>query len=559
LNASFLRFIFFAVSFVFVAFGQNAWVGWLGPFSALMGYALFWRSILEWATPKQRFALGLVWFSSIQALQLSWMATTEYMGPLILVVYVLLCLALGVQFGFLTWLVGRWPSLSSPNSAALAGIWVLLEWMRLYLCTGFTWNPVGLALTTCPLSLQMASVFGIFGLSFWVIFVNLLALRASYLRSFPSIAACALFALVPYIYGAMQMAMVSFENRKLSTLLVQTALLPEQRDYDPHHPDRFVNPLDQWDRMIGLIEQAKSHQIDLIVFPEGAMPYEAFHCVYPVSEMQRIWASHFGSSSQQMDLPPLGLDDDEKALSRLVRYQGRPVWQASNAFWVQALANHYHCEVIAGMDDRDIETGKHFNAAFHFSPQSRTISRIEKRILVPIGEYVPFKKLSGFSQFVSQQFGIGDSFEPGKEAKVFSGRVPLGVSICYEETFSEMIRDLRQKNAQMFVNISNDVWFPRSRLAKQHFDHGMVRAVENGLPLVRACNTGVTCGVNCLGGILARHPENQPGVLFLEVPLHTFPTIYSKWGDWAILVLSAFFVLACEKKKRYLPEIKKVD
>ena len=539
-----MRLFFPRLGFVFVAFGQNAWIGWLGPLSATIGYALFWRAILNWASPMKRFALGLLWFSFIQAFQLSWMATTEYMGPLILVVYGFLILALGVQFGLLSWLVGSWRSLTILRCAGLAGLWVLLEWMRLHLCTGFSWNPAGLALTTTPFSLQMASLFGIFGLSFWVIFVNLAGLRASFLRTFSSIAIWVSCAIIPYIFGAIQFFAVSTENRNLSALLVQTALLPEQRDYDSHQPGQFIDPVDQWDRLIGLIRNAKAPQVDLIVLPEGAVPYSAFQCVYPIFEVQRVWAKHFGPlSKSEFPLP-------EFPMARLAHFEGRAYWEVSNAFWVQALANHYHCEVIVGMDDRDLSSGKHFNSAFHFSSDSKSISRIEKRILVPVGEYVPFKHWRWFSQLVTDQFAVGDSFEPGKEAKVFFGRIPIGVSICYEETFSELIRNLRTKDAQMFVNISNDVWFPQSRLAKQHFDHGMVRAVENGLPLIRACNTGVTCGVNCLGSVLARHPENQPGALFLEVPLHTFPTLYSKLGDGAILILSAFFALNLLKKGR---------
>jgi apolipoprotein N-acyltransferase len=543
-----MRLFYLIFSFIFVAFGQNAWVGWLGPIAAVAGYALFWRAVLDYASPKQRFTFGLLWFAMVQALQLSWMATTDYMGPLILAVYAGLVFALGIQFGLLTWLIDSLKSLTILRCAALSGMWVLLEWARLHLCTGFSWNPAGLALTTSSLSLQMASLFGIFGLSFWVVFVNLMGLRASFLRTAPSIAAWIFCALFPYFYGAIQLSMVSIKNHKLSTLLVQTNLLPEQRDFDPQYPGRHIDPFDQWDRIISMIENANAPRIDLIVLPEGAVPYEAFHCVYPIFEVQRIWTKHYGSAAQK-ELPPVD-QQIGKPLSKLAQYEGHTYWEVCNAFWVQALANHYQCEVIVGMDDRDFESKSHFNAAFHFSPHGGSASRIEKRILVPVGEYVPFKNWRWFSQFVSDQFGIGESFEPGRKAKVFSGRVPMGVSICYEETFSELIRHLRMKNAQMFVNISNDVWFPGSRLAKQHFDHGMVRAVENGLPLVRACNTGITCGVDCLGGIVALHPENQAGVLFLEVPLQTFPTLYSILGDWAVLALSTLFALNLLKNRR---------
>ena len=105
------------------------------------------------------------------------------------------------------------------------------------------------------------------------------------------------------------------------------------------------------------------------------------------------------------------------------------------------------------------------------------------------------------------------------------------------------------KGAEMFVNISNDVWFPCSRLARQHFDHGIVRAVENGVPSIRACNTGITGGVDCFGRVLAVQQEQERGALEIKVPLNTFPTLYRLWGDGAILIPSALFALLLFRKK----------
>jgi apolipoprotein N-acyltransferase len=504
---------------------------------------------LEWALPKRRFALGLIWYALVQSFQLSWMSSTHYMGPLILIVYVLLLIALGVQFGLLTWLIGSASGLTVRRCAALAGVWVLFERMRLLPFTGFTWNPAGLALTTSSFSMQAASLFGIFGLSFWVIFVNLLCLRSFQMRTRKSIFVWGLCAIFPFVFGLVQMSIVPQTNGKLSALLVQTSLLPEQRDYDPAHPERFIDPIRQWERIITLIEDAKAKPLDLIVLPEGALPFEAFHCVYPLARVQKIWIDHFGLS--QNDFPPL---DQFTGFSASCSLDGKEQ-KVSNAFIVQALSNHFHCEVIVGMDARERRKGGHFNAAFHFSPNRNSASRTEKRILVPIGEYLPFKDSRWFSHFISRQFGVGDSFDPGDDAKIFIGRVPMGVSICYEETYSELIRELRTRGALLFVNITNDVWFPESRLARQHFDHGMIRAIENGLPLIRACNTGITAGVDCFGRIVALQPENQAGALFLQVPLNHFSTLYSLVGDWAILSLSAIFAVAW-LKKRFLPEIK---
>jgi len=530
-----IQFVLVLISFFGVAMAQNAWIGWLGPFAAAAGYALFWQAV-SGTSPKQRFWTGFVWFFSVQAFQLSWMATTEYMGLGIIAVYLALAIGLGIQFGFLSWLIGPLQSLSILRCLALAGIWVLLEWIRLYVCTGFTWNPVGLALAACPYSLQTASLFGIFGLSFWVIFVNLVGLKAYFLRSFPVYAGWALCAVAPYVFGIIQYSTTAQDNRSLSVLLVQTALVPEQRDYDPKFPDRFIDPLEQWDRILGIIENTKAQNVDLIVLPEGAVPFNAYQCAYPLVDVERVWTDHFGLVSDN-DFPTSGKEADYKGSLKRV----------SNAFWARALANHFQCDVVMGMNDWEPDSGKHFNAAFHFSPRGESASRVEKRILVPVGEYVPFKNWDWVAQFLSKQFGIGDSFDPGNEAKVFSGRVLMGVSICYEETFSEVIRHLRMNNAQLFINISNDVWFPHSRLAKQHFNHGVVRVVENGVPLIRACNTGITCGVDCFGNVLAQYPEDQAGALVLEVPLRSFRTLYSIIGDRAILILSAFFALCSFK------------
>lgn len=530
------RLIFFVASLVIVAFGQNAWISFFGSFAAAFGYALFWFGVIRCALPWQRFAWGSTWFACIQAIQLSWMSSIEYMGPMFLLVYALLAIALGLQFGILSWFVGSDQPLTVLRGLGFAGLWVIFEWVRLGLFTGFTWNPTGIALTTSILSLQMASLFGIYGLSFWVIFVNWMAYRWLQLRTRTSLLIWVSCAVFPYLFGAIQLLIVPRDLNSISTLLVQTALLPEERDYDPKAPERHIDPLEQWDRILTLIEDAHAPQVDLIVLSESALPNDAYQSVYPFFAVEQIWKDHF---KNQTDLPILEQSQNRPSSELIQMDQTHASWVVSNAFLVQALSNHYHCEVIVGLNDRDLN--RQYNAAFHFSPFRNFTFRTEKRVLVPLGEYIPLKNSPWFTSWIAKQFGIFDSFEPGKDAKVFFGQVPFGVSICYEETYSDLIRLLRAMGARMFVNISNDVWFPHSRLARQHFDHGMVRAVENGLPLIRSCNTGITGGVDCFGRILNLYPESQAGALLLRVPLTHFSTLYSCVGDRAILIISAIF------------------
>lgn len=523
---------FFLLSFLIVAFGQNAWIPELVPFAALCGYALFWKSIAQ-KNGRSRFWISVLWFASVQAIQLSWMTTTDYMGPLILLVYAGLIFALGLQFGLLSLLATKSP-LTLSRCAALSGIWVLFEWIRLFPCTGFTWNPTGLTLAGTNLTLQAASLFGIFGLSFWVIFVNLSALRATILRTRTALFSFFLFATLPYGYGYFyQKLMTPQEERTLTATLIQTSLLPEERDQFFGRPSKTIHPFKQWETVMRLVEKNRS---DLIVLPEGTFPFLASQPVYPLSGLEYLWESHEWNLEE---LPPLG-----EATSHLSE-DGH--WYVSNLFFVQALANHTKSEIIIGLDDRD-SPGKVYNSAFHFLPQ-QSFSRTEKRILMPVAEYIPLKNWKFLSRFIFENFGIESSFESGGEPKIFSGKIPLGISICYEETFSEITRDLRSKGAELLVTISNDVWFPNSRLAKQHFDHGMVRAVENGVPLLRSSNWGVTGAVDCFGETIALAPEKEFYALTIEVPLNSIRTPYSFWGDSAILALSALFAIAFFKKK----------
>ncbi|MBA2728644.1 MAG: hypothetical protein H0U49_10790, partial [Parachlamydiaceae bacterium] len=164
------------LSFIIVAFGQPAWEPWLAFVSSLFGYALFWRVLLDLPSGKQRFWLSTAWFGGVQAVQISWMLMHPY--SYIYAIHPLICLLLGLQAGLFGLLVKPENIQKLYRVIGMAGAWTLLEWSRLFFLSGYTWNPVGIALTSSVYALQGASLFGVFGLSFWVILVNALALRA---------------------------------------------------------------------------------------------------------------------------------------------------------------------------------------------------------------------------------------------------------------------------------------------------------------------------------------------------------------------------------------------
>ncbi len=215
----------------------------------------------------------------------------------------------------------------------------------------------------------------------------------------------------------------------------------------------------------------------------------------------------------------------------------------SNAFWTQAISNLFGAEVIVGLTHSD-EDGSAYNSAFHVCPNKTLQQRYDKRVLMPLAEYLPFAFLAP----LVKSYGISGFYTPGKQVEVFDGVLPIAVSICYEETFPEKVREGRKNGAKLLVNVTNDGWYPFSRLPSQHYEHARVRAVENGAPLIRACNTGVTAAIDSLGRTICKldecneKKEIQSGTLFATFDAYEYPTLYVLWGNKGILTLSFLFL-----------------
>lgn len=517
------------IGFLIVAFGQPSFAPWLGPISAILGYALFWRAIRIYPFRKQRFWRGAVWYASVSLIQLSWMSSIEYQGLYILFVWVTICLCLGVQFGLLSLLIPYNRPLTFPRILAIASLWTLLEWSRFHFLCGYSWNLSGLALSH-PLAIQMATIFGVLGLSFWVIFVNLMGVRAFFYKRIPHFFLWGAAACVPYVFGALhtsyhKIQKEKIENRQeLSCLLVQTGLLPSEKIPLQRKIQSFISPYNQWKRILGFLKDQRQNHPDYIVFPEAAVPFASEECVYSREKVKEIFYEFFGDVGEEI----FPKEESDKV---------------SNLFWAQAIANLFESEVIIGLDYVD-EQGKSYNSAFHMQPHQEQRQRYDKRVLMPLAEYLP---LSWLAPLV-KRYGIKEFFTPGAKAQLIQGRVPLSISICYEETFPKNVREGRVAGAQLLVNITNDGWYPFSRLPSQHFEHAKFRAVENGTTLIRACNTGVSAVIDSLGHTMGKLEEcdqkkdMQAGVLFTKFNLYEYSTLYVFWGNWGIVTISCVFL-----------------
>jgi len=548
-------------SFVLVAFGQPAWIPSFGLIASACGFALFWRVLLSEHSGVKRFWTGTFWFFGVQLVQLSWFISHPFLY--IYSVYILAAFILGLQFGVLGFFIKPALLRNFVQPLGLSGLWTMLEWSRLFFLSGFSWNPIGLELTSSRHAMQLASLWGVFGLSFWVIFVNLLALKAWIAKTSRNQAflyslwiATAAF---PYVYGALhihfhEQKRLAFEQKQsnppLSALLLQTAFPIEELMDSTIQKNKFAYVLSQWQEILRELKKYKDRPIDLIVFPEYVVPFGTYSFVFPVKSVLGSFADELGKESLKL-LPSL-----QSPFSAVNKTQKGLELLANNAFWIQGIANYFKADVLIGLEDAEdisYDRREYYSGALLFHPLAKEmedefqVERYEKRVLVPMGEYIPFS----FFKNLAASYGVFGAFTPGKEAKVMQcSGTPFSASICYEETFGDLMREGRKKGAKLFINMTSDIWFPNSRLINQHFDHARLRTVENGVPLLRACNTGITAALDSLGKPIAvlggDHPEEVEWIrdsLLVDVPTYTYSTLYSKVGDQLIIGLSLLFIL----------------
>ena len=158
------------------------------------------------------------------------------------------------------------------------------------------------------------------------------------------------------------------------------------------------------------------------------------------------------------------------------------------------------------------------------TPDAAVADIYDKWHLVPFGEYAPsWVPLS--IQIVPGQFGFGR----GPATLHVPGLPPFGAMICYEAIFPAQVVDQSDRPFWL-VNITNDAWFGNSSGPRQHLAAARMRAVEEGLPLMRAANTGISVGFDSRGHELGRLPMAEAGLLVLPLPGRRPPTSFSRWG-----------------------------
>ncbi|MBT7485291.1 MAG: apolipoprotein N-acyltransferase, partial [Rhodospirillales bacterium] len=189
---------------------------------------------------------------------------------------------------------------------------------------------------------------------------------------------------------------------------------------------------------------------------------------------------------------------------------------------------------IRGNDNSD--TGRQiWNSLHAINSHGDIAGTYDKFHLVPFGEYVPFSSILKISKLTAGR----TDFTPGSGLSTLKlpGLPPVGPLICYEVIFPGAVVDSRDR-PDWLLNLTNDGWYGHSSGPYQHFASARLRAVEEGLPLVRVANTGISGVVDGYGRILARLDLGVSGVLDSPLPKKFFgTTFYAQWGDMPLILL----------------------
>ncbi|MFQ5883366.1 MAG: apolipoprotein N-acyltransferase [Candidatus Methylomirabilales bacterium] len=414
--------------------------------------------------------------------------------------FMALSLYLALYTGVFAYGVNRF--FSSGSLAYLLGaptLWVALEYLRTFLLTGFPWNLLGYSQHQNLPVIQVASVTGVYGISFLLVLTNAamalscLRLRLGWRRALLPVLGVGVFFGGTVLFGMGRMVSAETRREDIRVLVVQ-GNIEQTLKWDPKFQDQTIEIYRR------LTEQA-SGESDLIVWPETAVP--------------------------------LFLREKGPLSERIFR-----------------LAPEVRSHLLVGSPDRTSGISpRYYNSAFLISPVGEIVQKYDKIHLVPFGEYVPLKSLLFFVHKMAA--GIGD-FSPGQALTVFEtpqGR--FGVLICFEAIFPDQVRRYVLEGADFLVNITNDAWFGNSSAPHQHLSMATLRAVENGVYLVRAANTGISALIAPTGQIVKQSDLFVETVLSGRIALGSAGTFYTRHGDlfaWGCSVISV--LLLASRRRR---------
>lgn len=482
----------------------------LWPLTVFGFAALLW---LVHAAPRLRSALARGWWFGLGqfVLGLNWIATAftfQAAMPAWLgwVAVVLLSLYLAVYPAVAAGLAWRWGRRHPVVFVLLfAAAWILTEWLRATMFTGFAWNPAGVALLDSGLAAPAIWV-GTYGVS------GLLVLFAGILFLAPRgpvhgrAASLLVLALLASAGAAWLFAPRPASGSGPAVRIVQPNIGQEQK-WSPEFAARNMA------RLAELSSAPAGSGPRLLIWPEAAI-------TEPLQDERRLLGYQHDVLQTRRQVQSL-LGPQDLLLTGGITVGSRDGLRASSAT----------------------------NSVFAIAPDGRLLARYDKAHLVPYGEYLPMRPL--LSAIGLSRLAPGDlDFDPGPGPRTYdiAGVGAVGFQLCYEIIFSGEVVDPARRPAFIF-NPSNDAWFGAWG-PPQHLAQARLRALEEGLPVIRATPTGISAIVDARGRLLRSIPHGTMGVIDAPLPRPAGPTLFSRLGNWAPMGFALLLVLVAMLVRR---------
>ncbi len=451
------------------------------------------------------FVVGLYWIGHaflVDAQQFAWLLPIAITA---LPAYLALFTALGFALARMMWTRGP------TRLLALAVALTLSEWLRGQLLTGFPWNAFGYSLTGPLVLAQSAALIGIWGLTFLAVAIfaspALLADDRTETRRPWLPLAIGLFVLACLaLYGTLRLARNTTEFVPDVRLRIMQPNLQQDEKFNYSAKQRVMN------HYLQLSDRASG--------PQSTGVRDATHLIWPESAFPFLLAREPDALAQIAELLPPGT----VLITGAVRAPELP----PGAKLTRAL-----------------------NSVYVIDHDGSILSVYDKVHLVPFGEYLPFQETLeklGLMQLTK----VPGGFIPGDRRRSMDvPRAPRFLPlICYEIVFPGDAVP-RGERPGWLLNLTNDGWFGNSTGPYQHLQQARVRAIEQGLPLVRAANTGVSAVIDPLGRVIKSLPLGSEGVLDASLPREIDPTLYVRTGDGLVgLILGIAAVIVVRRRVR---------
>ena len=366
----------------------------------------------------------------------------------------------------------------AARAVLLALCLAVAEWLRGHILTGFPWNLPAYAWGASPEVMQSAALFGAYGLSLLTLLLGVSLAELARRRTVLPVVMLAVFATL-WSFGALQLRQPSVNVPGVSLRLVQ----PNVPQAEMH--GRFVPRNLQ--RLTSLTQR----------------PGNPTHIIWPESAAAFVLAR------------------DAEALRQIAQLT------AGGA------------SLLTGTVRLDAQ-GRGYNSLYLFGPGGTNLGVYDKFHLVPFGEYLPLAPLLGrlgFSRLTGGNIGFAAGDGPHRFA--LPGAPPVTPLICYEAIFPGAVTPASRPG--WLVNVTDDSWFGPWAGPNQHLLIARMRAIEEGLPLARAANTGISAVIDARGRIMASLGLGQGGVVDVGLPQALPPTVYARYGDlgFAIILLAS--------------------